>query len=222
MVVSQQRVFAPRLLFKITLPYVALALILALATIYVVARAQAVRFTDEFSQQINDALARVGDSIVRTEQSQVSNVRTLARLNGLAQAVRAGDERALQDLIVPYAVSQNIERIAVVDMRGSALVAIRGDGAAVRSNGPKPDTAGWPDVAAVLRQASDARGDKYAALLDDAGDQVLYTIAPIYAGQDQVGALLVGTTARTLVGRWREAILADVTLYSPDGAPLAT
>ena len=36
MAVSQRRIFAPRLSFKITLPYVALAMMLALATIYIV------------------------------------------------------------------------------------------------------------------------------------------------------------------------------------------
>src|SRR6266508_3866150 len=62
MVVSQRPLFAPRLSFKITLPYVALALILALATIYIVASTQAANVTNEFSRQIEDARVRVADS----------------------------------------------------------------------------------------------------------------------------------------------------------------
>src|SRR3954462_1730513 len=108
MVVSQRPLVAPRLSFKITLPYVALALILALATIYIVASTQAAKVTNEFSRQIEDAHVRVADRGVRAEQAQGTNVRTLARLSGPAQAVRAGAQAALVDLVAPFAVSQNI------------------------------------------------------------------------------------------------------------------
>src|SRR5512132_2424922 len=81
------RRFAPRLLFKITLPYVALATVLALAVIYIVARMQAETVTANYSRQIDETRLRVADSIVRTEQSQLTDARTLARLSGLAQAI---------------------------------------------------------------------------------------------------------------------------------------
>jgi class 3 adenylate cyclase len=222
MVVSQRPLFAPRLSFKITLPYVALALILALATIYIVASTQAAEVTNEFSRQIEDARVRVADSVVLAEKAQITNVRTLARLSGLAQAVRAGDQAALVALVSPYAVSQNIERIVIVDASGQVLATLHDQGAEailVAANPALPRSAA---VAAVLAQRSDDQGDKYVELLDDQGEPVLYTSAPIYAGNSMAGALLVGSSARTLVERWRGATLADVTLYAADGAPLAT
>ncbi|HEX9374043.1 MAG TPA: adenylate/guanylate cyclase domain-containing protein, partial [Roseiflexaceae bacterium] len=222
MVVSQRPFFAPRLSFKITLPYVVLALILALATIYVVARTQAAKVTTEFARQIDDARVRVGDSVVRTEQAQVADVRTLSRLIGLPGAVRAGDSKRLLNLVAPYAVSQSIERIVVVDAAGRTLATIHSHGADMSAVANSSDLAGWPGVVAVLQHASDAQGDKYVELADDRGEPVLYTVAPIYDGASQVGALLVGTTARTLVERWRGSTLADVTLYAAGGTPLAT
>src|SRR4051812_10019616 len=131
MVLSQRPAFAPRLSFKITLPYVGLALILALATIYIVARTQASKVTNEFGRQIEDARVRVGDSVVLAEKIQVANVRTLARLTGLPQAVRAGNASALVELVTPYAISQNIERIAAVNMAGQAITALHSSGASV-------------------------------------------------------------------------------------------
>jgi class 3 adenylate cyclase len=222
MVISQRPVFAPRLSFKITLPYVALALMLALATIYVVARTQATKVTNEFSRQIEDARVRVGDSVVLAEKTQVADVRTLARLSGLAQAVRVNDAVALVDLVAPYAVSQNIERIVVVDMAGRVVATLHSHGADVSPAAANPAVARWASVAAVLQHTSDAQGDKYVELVKDGDEQVLYTVAPIYDGNTQAGALLVGTTARTLVERWRGATLADVTLYASDGTPLDT
>jgi len=221
MVVPQRPLFGPRLSFKITLPYVALALILALATIYIVARTQAANVTSEFSRQIEDARVRVADSVVLAEKAQITNVRTLARLEGLAEAVRAGDEQAVDALVAPYAVSQSIERIAIVGADGSLLTALHNRGAEAVPVAAA-DQPRLPGVSAVLEQRSDDLGDKYIELVDDQGEIVLYTIAPIYAGDAMAGALLVGTSARTLVERWRGATLADVTLYAADGAPLAT
>jgi len=143
MVVSQQRVFAPRLLFKITLPYVALALVLALATIYVIASARAGDVTAEFSRQLDESRLRVADSVVRTEQSQLTNVRLLSRVAGLAGAVRAGNAARLIELTRPFAASQRIERIVVVDARGQPVVALHGRGPDVMSVPPNPAAASW-------------------------------------------------------------------------------
>lgn len=222
MVVSQRPLFAPRLSFKITLPYVALALILALATIYIVASTQAAKVTNEFSRQIEDARVRVADSVVLAEKAQITNVRTLARLSGLAQAVRASDQAALVALVAPYAVSQNIERIVIVGAASQVLATLHDQGAQVLPVAANPALLRWDGVAAVLAQRSDTQGDKYVVLEDDLGEPVLYTIAPIYDGDSLVGALLVGSSARTLVERWRGATLADITLYAADGMPLTT
>ena len=86
--------FAPRLLFKITLPYVALALVLALAVIYVVARMNAESVASAWSRQVHETQLRVADSIVRTEQSQLTDARTLARLCRIHPRVRCEEARA--------------------------------------------------------------------------------------------------------------------------------
>lgn len=222
MVVSQRRIFAPRLSFKITLPYVALAMVLALATIYIVARGQADKVTTEFSRQLADARVRVSDSVVQTEREQIDNVRTLARLSGLPQALRSGDTQALKDLLSPFAVSQRIERIVLVNAAGEPLVGIINQGQNVQPLPLDPKIASRPGVAAVLRGASDTKGDKYIDLANDPDATVLYTVAPVYDGDALAGALLIGSSAGALVERWRGATLADVTLYGTDGAPLAT
>jgi class 3 adenylate cyclase len=222
MVISPRPLFVPRLSFKLTLPYVALAMVLALATIYVLASAQANKVTTEFSRQIADARVRVGDSVVQTERSQIDHVRTLAHVEGLPEALSAGDAEKLGDFIEPFAISQRIERIIVTNLAGRQLVGIESHGANMAPLAPNTAIASWRSVANVLRGASDAQGDKYVELVDDNGTMVIYTVAPVYDGTTLTGALLVGTSAGTLVERWRGATLADVTLYSADGVPLAS
>ncbi|HEX5691242.1 MAG TPA: adenylate/guanylate cyclase domain-containing protein, partial [Roseiflexaceae bacterium] len=218
----QRRDFRPGLIFKITLPYLVVALALALATTYVIATLQASSVATAFSRQIDETRIRVADQVVRTEQAQLANVRTLARLSGLPEAIQAGDSATVLELVIPYAISQNIERIVVLDGRGIVRGMVHVRNATAETNLPAAHVGDWPVVADVLRGASDDQGDKYIALLDDDGTSVLYTITPLFLGERQVGALLAGTTVRTLVEHWRAATLADVTLYGADGTPLAT
>ncbi len=211
------RMFGSSLLLKITLPYVALALALALAAVYVVARMEARNIADAFGSQLADARLRVSDSVVRAEEEQVAHARTLARTAGLAAAIRAGDTAAVRALVEPYAGSQGIERTLVLDANGRALARVQAE--AVPSSAAP---AAWPLAVAVLSGASDPLGDKFVGLVDDGGTPVLYTAAPVFDGARLAGALLVGSPANALAERWRAATLADVTLYSPQGAPLAT
>ncbi|GAB4108614.1 MAG: hypothetical protein OHK0022_60260 [Roseiflexaceae bacterium] len=211
------RMFGSSLLLKITLPYVALALALALAAVYVVARMEARNITGAFGAQLADARLRVSDSVVRVEEEQVAHARTLARTAGLGAAIQAGDAATVRALVEPYAGSQRIERTLVLDRNGQTLARVQAEAVSASAN-----PAGWLPVASVLSGASDALGDKFVGLVDDGGTPVLYTAAPVYDGATLAGALLVGTPAHTLAERWRAATLADVTLYSPQGAPLAT
>ncbi|MBK9941943.1 MAG: HAMP domain-containing protein [Kouleothrix sp.] len=222
MVVQQRRIFAPRLSFKITLPYVTLAMILALATIYIVARSQASKVTSEFSRQVADARVRVGDSVVQIEREQVDNARTLARLAGLPQALRSRDTQKLAALIAPFAISQRIERIVLVGTDGRPVLGIASQGSELVPLTVDPAIASHASVAAVLGKLSDTKGDKFVELIAGQDGAVLYTVAPVYADDQLAGALLVGSSAHTLVERWRGATLADVTFYDAAGLPLAT
>src|SRR5262245_57460445 len=143
MVISPRPLFVPRLSFKLTLPYVALAMVLALATIYVLASAQANKVTTEFSRQIADARVRIGDSVVQTERSQIDHVRTLAHVEGLPEALSAGDAEKLRDIVEPFAISQRIERIILTNLAGRELVGIESQGADATLLAPNSAIATW-------------------------------------------------------------------------------
>lgn len=221
-ITQQRHVSSPRLVYKITLPYVLLAFALALAVLYVVAHMRAASVASAFDRQLADARLRVADSFVRTEQAQLADVRTLARLTGLGQAIRSGDEPALLQLITPYAVGQNIDRVAAIGADRRTFSAVQVNSAGPLILAPNNQASQWPAVTQVIKGAADARGDKYIALVDDAGDPVIYTVAPVYTGDVRVGALLVGSNAQALVERLQLATFADVTLYDANGQVLAT
>ncbi|HEY1011547.1 MAG TPA: adenylate/guanylate cyclase domain-containing protein [Herpetosiphonaceae bacterium] len=216
--------FKRRLSLKITAPYLFLSLVVGLAAIYLVAQMEAQALSDAFSRQLNDGGQRVSDSVVRQEEQQLAAVRAIANLAGLGGALRGGDGPPIADLVFPYVVNQQLERVAVLDMQGRPLWAAQrtGPGAADYGFEPGAGQAAWPFVAAVLQGRSDEGGDKFIGLGDEGGGWVLYTVGPVFDGSAQAGAVLVGTPLSRLTQLWREAALADVTIYDAAGQPLAT
>src|SRR5687767_3336708 len=126
MVVNANRSWLrPRLSLKITTPYLLLSLVLGLAAIYMVARMESERVNSAFSRQLSDSGQRVTDSVVRQEQEQLTSVRTIARLSGLPEALLAADQKRLLQLVLPYAVTQQLARVVVLDGQGMTKLALQ-------------------------------------------------------------------------------------------------
>ena len=69
----------------------------------------------------------------------------------------------------------------------------------------------------------DALGDKYAAVVQTRWGQYFYVSGSINDSKGRlVGIVLVGKSLNTLVRQIREATLAQVTLYTAEGQPMAT
>jgi putative nucleotidyltransferase with HDIG domain len=69
---------------------------------------------------------------------------------------------------------------------------------------------------------ADARGDKYAAVVETDEGFVLMTAAPTYVDGRITGAVVVGTFLDTLVGQLKSQALGEVTLYDYTGLPIAS
>lgn len=222
MVASSPRTYSPGLFLKITLPYVVLALLLALAAIYVVARMQSSAVANAYTQQVAESRLRVFDSIVNAERQQLAHVRTIARLEGLSDAVRAGDRQKAASLAGPYMISQHIDRVVFVRSDATVLGAMQLTNNTDIRNETSPDAGKWGIVQSVLAGKKDNNGDKFVALIEDNGVPVVYTAAPLFVDNVQAGVLVVGSDARNLVAAWRTAHLVDVTLYNQQGRPVAS
>jgi class 3 adenylate cyclase len=214
----------PGLRFKITAPYLFLTLALVLATVYLLARAEANSLADTFNRQLRDTGQRVADASVRQEQEQLTAVRALSNLSGLPDALLTNNRGQISTLITPYVINEQIERVVLLNQQGQPRFAMQQTGAGPTSytNNFLADYKTWPFVARVLNGERDSRGDKYVGIGLEDELQVLYTVGPVYRGQEQVGAVLVGTSLPSIVKSWREVSIADVTVYGPQGEPLVT
>lgn len=215
---------------KLTLPYALLALILALAAAYVVSRIALESVEERFTRQLIDVGKVTADWMVQQENRQLETLRLLANLQGLPEAVVAGDAERLREMALPIAVNYQekaVEAIEILDTTGKSVLSLRH-----RRGGNIEDFAAsrgdtiyreWDFVQSVLNKQTDRSGDKYAGLARAPWGDYFCVAGPILNDANQpVGVLIVGRSLPTLVRQIRQDVMANVTLYDFDGKPLAS
>ncbi len=212
---------------KITLPYLLLAIAVALAGAYVVTRLIVESVQERFLQQLQESARLVADRMVGIEQENLAVLRSLAHTEGLAEAVERSDGVTLERLAYPVVVNGEAEVVDILDRNGIPLLALHHR----PSGGPADydrtiagvDWSRYPFVRRVLQGESDTWGDKFAGLADTPWGDILYIAGPVFRDDVLVGVVLVGRRLEGLPDDLRQASAAHhITLYTPDGIPLVT
>lgn len=226
------RLLRSRIQYKIILPFLVLTLLVALA-----GSATAFLFvTGNAQERLNNQMAQtarvVADAIVRQESSNLTFLRELVFAGpnadtgapAVAEALAARDVAGLGAAVDPFVrVSQRrgvrMDRLIIFDSAGRSVLHLeRDDGSSDAWIGrPSRDMSGMWFVQRILAGVADARGDKYAGLLD-AGDgaRYLFTVAPIKQGERIVGGAVVATRLSGLLADLASQLQsAIVTVYDP-------
>ena len=211
--------------WKIILPYVFLAALLAIITTYLVTSLVTSSLAERFDNQLVEAGRVTADAVVRKEREHLETVRAVAFTEGVADSIRAGDRERLEDLIEPIAGNAAVERLEVLDAQGQRLKTLSlSDRGALRYQELSDDDepANWPLVGRILQGDVHQLSDKYAQIVETGEGFVLYTAGPISENDELVGVVLVGTTLDSFVKQAKTEALADITIYDFDGNPLAS
>jgi adenylate cyclase len=212
---------------KITLPYVLLALVVALAGAYIVSRVVLDSIEERFANQLIEAGALAADHIVQEETRLLETWRLLAHTQGLAEAVIQGQAEELHRLTLPVVANAQEEAIEILDVEGIALLSLHH----LPGTPPEDYTASQGDrtfarllfVQQVLETQVDETGDKFAGLAQVAEVEYFYVAGPLVDEQGElVGVLMVGKSLPTLVRQIRQATLAHATVYDLDGQRVAS
>jgi signal transduction histidine kinase len=226
--------------YKIILPFLLLTLVVALA-------GSAVAFffiTSNAQERLNNQLAQaardVNDRLVQQESENLVSLRVIvfaqanpqANAPAVADALAANDRASLERALDPYfrigsqRSSQRIDRMIVFNTSGRALIDWEHlpNQPDVRTSHPERSVQELWFVPRILAGQQDARGDKYAGLLQlgDESTRYLFTVAPVEQNGKIVGGILVATQLDTLLQDMREQSQAAIlALYqAEDGVAL--
>ncbi len=209
---------------KLIIPYVVLTLMIAMVGVYVITRLVTSTVRERFINQLLEASRVAADGVVRQERTHLEDLRLMAFTEGVSQAMVARDAQALQDLLFPLALNNDIQAVTVIDLNGIEVLTLAKhptSGETITSEGG--DFSQFNIVADVLTSGQDALGDKYAGMLATSFGPYLFTSAPVRdANGNLLGVLLAGTRLESLLAEVKSQSLADVVLLDNGGKVVAT
>lgn len=210
---------------KITIPYVILALVLAIAAAYVVNRIVLDTVEERFTNQLIEAGKLANDWMINEEDRLLDTLRLISYTNGIPQAVSAGDAEGLREIVLPLAVNYREEAVEILDPQGTSLLSLRHISGSTAedytTNRGETVFSQWKFVQRVLQQQNGQNQDKFAGLAQAPWGDYLYVSGPIYDESGNLaGVILIGKSLRTLVRQVRSDTLSHVTIYTLAGQPM--
>jgi signal transduction histidine kinase len=210
--------------FKVILPYLLLTLIVAVTGAYVVTRLVSSSLSERLANQLVEAGRVVSDTMARQEIKHLEDARLIAYTRGLGDAVQIGNIEQVRDLAMPVAGGSNVESLMVFDTEGQEALHLikQSDGSMQPVTQPGSLTT-LKVVENILAEDNPNSLPQRELALDPVNGRYYYfTSIPIVAGNQVVGAAVVGTSLNTLLVQLKSTSLADVILYGENGQAIAS
>jgi adenylate cyclase len=219
--------------FKIILPYLILALLLAMGAGYVVSQVALDAIEERFVNNLIEVGQLTSAWLVEEETNRLATLRLVSFTDGLAEAVEREDAETLRTLTLGIAINNQEDAIEIINPEGISLVSLRhqqnGEREAYQHSKDDATFSKYKFIQQVLQQESDNRGNKYSGIVRAPFGDSFYIVGPILNDNNHfIGAALVGKYIQNLVLDTRENILgqensfAHVTLYTLQGEILGT
>ncbi len=211
---------------KIILPYLLLTLVVAGIGAYVVTSLVTGSMRERFNNQLLDAGRVVSEGVVRHELDRLEVLRAVAGTQGVPEGLAVGDREMLASLVPQIAANSDIDAVELLDMRGIEIYGWQRPLGQSRTDGVERSGADFSrleDVRLVLRaEEVDTLGEKRALLGQTPYGMMVFAVGPVLQGEQQVGAVMVGTYVREMVIDLTESAVAKVTFYDLSGGVVDT
>jgi signal transduction histidine kinase len=210
--------------FKVILPYLLLTLIVAVTGAYVVTRLVSGSLSERLTNQLVEAGHVVSDTMARQEIKHLEAARLIAYTRGLGDALQAGELDQVTALAKPAAGGLNVESLMVFDAQGGeALHLIKQSNGTIMDVSQRGRSATLTIVGKLLAERNPDSLPKRALALDPVDGRYYYfTTVPVVAGNQVVGAAVVGTSLQTLLPLLESTSLADLIIYGENGQAIAS
>jgi two-component system sensor histidine kinase ResE len=205
---------------KIIFPYLLLTLMVAGIGAFIVVNLVTGTLQERFNNQLLDAGRVVAESMVGYEEDRLTALRQVAFTEGVAESLATADSETLAALVPQIIINSPTDAVILLDENGREIYSwYRFD---TPDQGEIADLSQVEEARLVLEGVSDEYGDKRAFLANGTSGPMLYTIGPVFLGEEQVGAVVVGTAARKIVVELTQNAVARVTLYDQQGNVIET
>lgn len=212
---------------KVTLPYLILALIIAMAGAYIITQLVFDTIEERFTNQLIEAGKIAAEWMVKEETELLETLRLVARTEGTGNALRDGNAEELRVIAYPILLNASADALEIVDMSGESVLSLR------RRPGGLPEQydvsrgersfQDWDVFNKVRDQESDKQGDKYAGIASAGWGDYLYVSGPILDEDGSLaGVILVGDSLAKVAEEIRATTLSQVTLFNLEGKEIVT
>jgi len=210
--------------FKVILPYLLLTLIVAVTGAYVVTRLVSSTLNERLTNQLIEAGHVISDTMARQEIKQLESARLIAYTRGLGDAVQAGNLDQVLALAQPAAGGSNVESLMIFDAQGREALHLieQPDGSIPPVTQPGSPTTLATVKKLLLENNPNSLPRRELALDPGNGRYYYFTSIPVIAGNQVVGAVVVGTSLNTLLVHLKNTSLADVIIYGENGLAIAS
>jgi class 3 adenylate cyclase len=211
--------------WKITLPFMLLALALGLVAAYLVSSFLTSSSQERFLRQLADSGQQAADALVRTESELLSVERLVANTEGVVESLTQQDAESMRERVLPLVVTSGVDLVTVLDTSGVSLLTVRQRPGGARG---QYDTlrgegyfAQWPAVAALLQGggADEKRAGMEPILLGPEGStDVFFVGGPILDADNRVlGVVVVGDYLDHVVDDLADRARSNVSAYDLSG-----
>lgn len=213
---------------KITLPFLLLAIMLAIGAAILITQIVFDTVNERFTNQLIESGKIASAQMVREETAILETLRLLAHAEGVAGAIQQGNAERLRELAYGIAVDSRQDAVEFLDVNGNLVLSMRhtpdGDIEDYQFVKQGDDSMKqWGFVNQVLGRQQDERGDKFAGYAGTKWGHYYYIAGPVYDEEDNlVGVVVVGTTLQTIADHLREKSMTQVTMYGFDGQPIVS
>lgn len=209
-----------RVKWKIMLPFAVLTALFAVFATRNMTELVTTSLEDRLAAQLVSASRRTADDLAKRERDHLEVVRAVAFTEGVSEALAAGNDAKLGELVLPQAVNSGAERVEVFDTMGWRRYGVQsgaaGENPVVLSGSYLPRD--WKAVDYALSGARDELGDKWVQLVDASGEGLLLTAAPILDAEGRIaGVVAVSSQLGPIVLAAKTDALADVTVFGAEG-----
>lgn len=223
--VFSSRVRVPTLV-KISLPFLILALVAAIAGAVLISRLSLKSGQQRFDRQAAEAALKGAQQLESEEERWLASLDQLKNAPGLAEALLARDTEKIRRIVLPLATSAGDEAAAALDAQGESLLIMTlppGAAPGQYRYGAKENEAQLHFIQSLISDPSGEAGDRGTGLVIAAGEGY-FLVGSLVQGADGKGPgyVFLGRSLEKLAEQMRGETLAEITFYNLEGQPLTS